>query len=167
MARKQTITAESVITAVEDGACSLTQVAKSLGFKGSVGSATTRKIREAVPDIGERLKANKTAGKTKARKPKTYTRHETNPYREGSAYATAFDVLAAAEEKGIIRKDLVAETARLTGKPEKNAYFDVTVVLSPRETGEAHRSANRAADVYWVEKTDGGNVKLRLRDRRF
>jgi hypothetical protein len=163
--KSKPITADSVTKALESGAKSLSDIARSLGFKGRPGSTTTAAIRKAVPDVDERIRANK--GDTKAKKPKTHPRHESNPYREGSAYATAFDVLAAAGSRGILRKDLVAETARVTGKPEKNAYFDVTVVLSPRETGEAHRSANRAADAYWVEKADGGNVKLRLRDRRF
>ena len=48
----------------------------------------------------------------------------------------------------------VSETARLTAKPEKNAYYDVTVVCSPTEDGRAHRSASVAADTYWVEKAD-------------
>ena len=165
MPRKQAITAESVSKALDSGSKSLTGVAHALGYTGSVGSATTKKIREACPDIDKLLKANK-AGKRTA-KPKTYPRHETNPYREGSAYATAYDVLAAAGSKGIIRKDLVAETARITGKDEKRAYYDVTVVCSPTEDGRAHRSASVAADTYWVEKADGGKVTLRPRDRRF
>jgi len=182
--KSKPITAESVKQALDAGAQSLTEVARSLGFKGRPGSTTTAAIRKAVPDVDERLKANKagkgakpgTAEAATAKKPKAavkanwekaYPRHPSNPYREGSAYATAYDILADAGEKGIVRKDLVAEAARLTGKDERRAYYDVTVVLSPRETGEAHRSANRAADAYWVEKADGGNVKLRLRDRRF
>ncbi len=175
-AKHKPVTKEAVQKALQAGAKSLTDIARSLGFKGRPGSTTTAAIRKAVPDVDERLKANKAgkgakpkagraAGKTKGKR--TYTRHETNPYREGSAYAAAYDVLADAGEKGIVRKDLVAEVARLTGKPEKNAYYDCVVVCSPAEDGRAHRSASTAADAYWVEKADGGNVKLRLRDRKF
>ncbi len=165
MPRKQAITSESVKQAIEQGATSLTQVARALGFRGSVGSATTKKIRAACPGIDARLKDSK--GGKKPSKPKSYPRHETNPYREGSAYAVAYDVLAAAGDKGILRKDLVAETARVTGKEERRAYYDCVVVCSPAESGKAHRSASVAADAYWVEKADGGNVRLRLRDRRY
>jgi len=118
-AKSKPVTKEAVLKALDSGAASISQVAKALGFKGSVGSATTKKIRAACPGIEKRLKANKGAGK--AKKPKTYSRHETNPYREGSAYAAAYDVLAAAGERGIRRADLVKEVARLTGKPERNA----------------------------------------------
>ena len=54
MPRKQAITAESVLKAVESGATSLTQVARSLGFKGSVGNDGVLRIevdKNGVPII--------------------------------------------------------------------------------------------------------------------
>ena len=94
-----------------------------------------------------------------------YPRAAHNKFREGSAYATAFDVLAAAGGKGIERSKLVEEVARLTGKSIKKSYFDVTVVASSRQDGRSHRCIARAADSYYVDRTAGGWLKLVVRDR--
>jgi len=187
--KSKPITKESVSKALAAGATSLTQVARALGFKGSVGSATTRKIREAVPDIDARIEANKAAGKAKpesskaakadrkpkaGRKPKAYPRAEHSPFREGSAYAACYDILAA-HPNGIERAKLVDQLARLMPRKEgesdearrRRAYFNVTVVASSREDGRSHRCIQRAADSFFVERTNGGWLRLRLRSRRF
>ena len=165
--KRTEITAEAVLAAIESGATTMSQVVRALGYK-SVCGGTTARVKAACPDIGERLKAaGKGHGKAKGGKGKAYPRAESNPYRPGSAYAAAYDVLFAAGDKGIPRQDLVKEVARLTGKTEQRAYYDCVVVCSPTKDGKAHRSADKAADVYWVEKSDGGNVRIRLRDRKF
>jgi len=37
------------------------------------------------------------------------------------------------------------------------------VVISPTKDGSAHRSANKAANTYWVERIGDGLLKLHLR----
>lgn len=185
---KANLTKEAVLAAVEAGATTMSEVVHRLGYK-SVCGATTKKIRALVPDIGERLggakgKGEKPAPTAKAAKPQAakvkktpkpakndsrteYPRAESNPFREGSAYATGYDILAAAGDKGIERAKLVAEVARITGKDPRKAYFDVTVVASSRKDGRSHRCIAKAADSYYVERTDGGWLKLVVRDRKF
>jgi hypothetical protein len=85
------------------------------------------------------------------------------PYRPTSAYGKLFTLLLKYKEKGISRADFVKEGAKVTGKPEKNTGYDVAVVVSPTQDGKAHPSANRAADHYWVERTEGGLLKLHRR----
>lgn len=58
-------------------------------------------------------------------------RSASNPFREGSSYGIAFDILASKPE-GMPRAELVAQLAKATGKPLKNASFDAGVVLSAR-----------------------------------
>ena len=91
---------------------------------------------------------------------------EVSPFRSNSAYSVVFSILYAHKDKGITRKDLIREAARMTGKEERLVSYDasvVTSVKSPDEGGRAHPSVNRAADKYWVEKADGGNLKLHMR----
>lgn len=71
-----------------------------------------------------------------------YARHPKNPFREGSSYALAFDILAA-NRKGMNRADLTKEYSRVSKKPLKNAGYDIAVLLSPKSekpTSERHRS---------------------------
>ena len=104
--------------------------------------------------------------------PTEYPRAESNPFREGSAYAAGYDILTHAGDKGIDRSKLVDEVARITGKEHRKAYFDVTVVCSSRPgpdqggDGGSHRSIAKASDSFWVEKRNGW-VKLHLRTRKF
>lgn len=59
MKAKVELTAETVRKAIEEGKfSSLTGLAHSLGYKGSVSSTLTRKLRALVPDIDAMLKAN-------------------------------------------------------------------------------------------------------------
>lgn len=76
---KAELTASVIGKAIEDGRfASMTQLAHSLGYKGSVSSSLTKKLRTLIPNIEARLAANKPAkdaGKTAA-KPSAQT---TNP----------------------------------------------------------------------------------------
>lgn len=61
---KVELTAEVVRKAIEDGKpASMTQLAHHLGYKGSVSSTLTKKLRQLIPDIDARLAANKPAKK--------------------------------------------------------------------------------------------------------
>ena len=179
------ITREAVLAAVEGGATSLTQAYKACGGAGCVPGSTAKTMRSLVEGLDDLLKTNREAAKAggtgkagkagkaakapkppPAGKPAAYSRHESNPFREGSAYGACFDILAA-HPQGIGRTKLVEELARVTGKDKQKSYFDVTVVASSRKDGRSHRCISRAADGYYVERTDGGLLRLRLRDRKW
>ncbi|MFC1451897.1 hypothetical protein ACFLSJ_00970 [Verrucomicrobiota bacterium] len=178
MPKKPELTAEAVIAIIEEQKpATVTALARALGYSGSVSSWLKSKLVELVPDLMERIGRNKVgAGEAKPAAPKSrptkkastkgYARAEHNPFREGSAYATAYDVLAAHPD-AVERSTLVSETARVTGKDLRKAYFDVTVVASSRKDGRSHRCIAKAADGYFVERTNGGWLKLVLRDRKF
>ena len=115
-------------------------------------------------------KSTKSSKGTKKKKvaPKTLeapkqTSAEFNPFRSTSAYGKTWAILSKAGSNGMTRDALVKEAVKITGKEEKHVRYDVAVVLSPSKDGKAHRSANRAADHYWVERMDGGRVILHLR----
>ena len=136
---KRQLTKEAVLATIGAGATTMTAVVKALGYK-SVCGGTTKRIRELVPDVGERLKANaggkspttakntggkaakatkpaKSKGGSKRGVPTEYPRAEHNPFRQGSAYGACYDILAHAGDKGMKRAKLVEELARVTGKP--------------------------------------------------
>ena len=197
---KNKLTRERILEAVESGADTMSQVVRALGYRSVCGSTTSR-IRSLVPDIGERLGgskegpakavAAKAPTKRAARPKKTpkakpqkkaarteYPRADSNPFREGSAYATGYDILAHAGEAGIERGRWTDELARLMplkeGESEESrrrrAGFNVTVLASSRESGESHRCiSNHAADVYYCARSENGGswLKLVLRDRKY
>lgn len=86
---------------------------------------------------------------------------EVCPYRPTSSYGKLWTILHA-HPQGITRPDLIEQGVKATGKPAKSIGYDVAVVLSPKEDGTAHRSANKAADRYYVVRT-GDSYKLHLR----
>jgi len=199
MKAKVELTAEAVGKAIEEKRPgSMTQLAHLLGYKGSVSGTLTRKLRQLIPGIDALLKADTIQAAThvtteaprakprgKAGKPvlknkgkagksvgKTgkWHRHPANPFREGSAYGQAFDILAAHRD-GLSRSRLVELLARSAGKSQKLAAFDVQVLCSaralrPEEEGlnpfESPR--NRSARFgYWVAR-EGDVVRLVLPD---
>jgi hypothetical protein len=85
------------------------------------------------------------------------------PYRPTSSYGKLWALLFKHREKGISRANFVKQGAKVIGKDEKHTAYDVAVVASPTKDGAAHPSANRAADSYWVERTEGGLMKLHRR----
>ena len=86
----------------------------------------------------------------KGAKKNQYPRAESNPFREGSSYGVAFDILAKHKE-GLPRQKLVELLASATGKSTTKASFDVAVVLSAKgsPTGPRHRSCREG---YWIER---------------
>ena len=171
------VTADGVIKAVSNGAKSLTGIAKMLGYK-SGSSAILKKIIQAVPDIESRIASNKPAkdadGKTKGKKtiseklqaPSAQEEAEwLCPFRKGSKYAAVWLALWHHRKTGVTRKALIEEVTSADKRFSNPATcnFSVTVVASPTKDGRSHRSANKAGDLYWVQKWDGGNLQLHLR----
>ncbi len=89
-----------------------------------------------------------------------------NPFRQGSAYALCFDILAAHRD-GLPREKLVALLAEATGKDAKHAAYDAQVLLSARPNEDGlnnndspcrHRSCRPG---FWV-KRENGHVQLMI-----
>ena len=121
----------------------------------------TRKPSKPVKDVAGAVKSPKTAkpatATPKPSQSKTpqfqspHGRADGNPFREGSAYAVAWDCLAHSGANGISKGQLVMEVASATGKDERHAGFDVAVLLSAKESGERHQSCRPG---FWVERTN-------------
>lgn len=105
----------------------------------------------------------KTAEKKSEKKTSPFKMPDNCPFRPGSAYRVIWTVLHEAGSKGITLDALVKQASKLNRKSEKKSRWDVAVVASAKKSGEAHRSANKAADCYWVEKKDGGWMRLHMR----
>lgn len=172
--RSQPITKSRIERALKSsGASTMTALYRSMGGKGSMPGSTSKKIRSLVPDITDKLAANRSpaAKATKKSPPRkkpatkkvsgkmSYPRARANPFRDGSGYALAYDVLAA-HKAGMRRDELVEIYASVSTKSLKKAGYDVAVVLSAKDspTGPRHRSCREG---YWIEKTND-HVNLRL-----
>lgn len=161
------ITEESVLKAIEQGAKSLTAVAKALGYK-SGSSGVIKNILKVVPDLRTKLQAlnvfpagtAKEAGtaeapvKNTSASPSAYPIPDCVPYRPASGYAQVWAILHAHRQSGISKKDLIEKYRVSSGKPEQNCGYDVQVVCSPTKEGTCNRSALRASQHYWVERRD-------------
>lgn len=148
---------------------SLTEVYRILGGEGKLSGSVAKKMRELVPGIEERLASNN-AGEMKAEEkpqatvPKSgksekitkknskamYARCDKNPFREGSNYSLAFDILAASKD-GLPLTEWRERYAKAAKKPLKLASYDIQVLLTAKEspTGERHRSCR---DGYYIER---------------
>lgn len=195
MARKSKVelTADTIRKAIEERKpTSLAALAHSLGYKGSISSAITGRLRSLLPDVdalvaackpakadnsGEAkgkaekaekpAKADKPAVKAKSGKAKVPPRHRQNPYREGSAYGVCFDLLAAAGAEGLPREKLVETLAKATGKDPKLASFDAQVCLSARGAASEGLNPfegprNRSARFGYWVERKGDHVRLVL-----
>lgn len=166
--QKAEVTAAAVLEAVKGGATSLTGISKAMGFKGSVSGSVAKRLREILPNIDGMLAANKD-GKKPAGKAKPVAPQDEGerlcPFRSTSKYAAVWLALWRSRQTGVTRKALIEEITSINKNfaDPKTANFAVTVVTSPSEDGKSHRSASRAGDAYWVEKSEGGNLKLHLR----
>lgn len=176
------ITEKSVLKAVEQGAKSITAVAKALGYK-SGSSGVIQAILKVVPDLREHLhtlndlptgvaiEADKDKGdegaekgeKSKPDSPSAYPIPDCVPYRPSCGYAMVWSILYAHRQSGISRKDLIEKYKACSGKPEPNCGYDVQVVCSVKEKSKCNRSALRASQFYWVERNND-LLKLHLVD---
>ena len=101
--------------------------------------------------------------KSPVRKFKAPARASSNPFEAGSAYATCYDLLAA-HPQGIKRPKLVKNLARLTGKDAIHAFFDTSTVTSAAKDGRSHPHVKQAVGIYYVERLEGGELKLVVRN---
>ena len=133
------------------------KASKSIKKASPKATKPSQKTAKASKPIKPVTKAVKPANPTKTPKvsPKFQSPHgrvEGNPFRNGSAYAVAWDVLAhAGGSEGISKGQLIMEVAKATGKDERHAGFDVAVLLSAKENGERHQSCRPG---FWVERTN-------------
>ena len=176
---KVEISQQKIIIALESRSPkSLTEVYHILGGAGKLSGSVAKKMRELVPGIEETLASNK-AGEMKAEEkppatiPKSgksekatkknskakYVRCDKNPFREGSNYSLAFDILASSKD-GLPLAEWRERYAKAARKPLKLASYDIQVLLTAKEspTGERHRSCR---DGFYIER-EGDHVRIRF-----
>lgn len=176
---KVEISQQKIIIALESRAPkSLAEVYRILGGKKLSGAEANR-IRQACPGIEQVLAQNKAAGTLKAEEkpqatvPKSgttgkgakknskamYARCDKNPFRNGSNYAFAFDILASSKD-GLSLAEWRERYAKAARKPLKLAGFDTQVLLTAKDspTGERHRSCR---DGFYIER-EGDHVRIRF-----
>ena len=133
------ITEASVLATIKGGATSLTQIAHGLGFTGSVGGATAKKIRAVVPDVARRLKEGD-AGPVvkvepvKAGKPMKIARKRPGAAYHGILYQTIVDVASKGEMTG---RECDEKVAKILSWPIEKVAMGRCVVAN-----EKHRSNN-------------------------
>ena len=107
------------------------------------------------------LRTSGKSKKTAKRTPKggKYPHSQANPFREGSNYALAFDVLASFPE-GLPLAEWRERYAKAARKPLKLASYDIQVLLTAKETptGERHKSCR---DGFYIER-EGDHVALKF-----
>ena len=148
---------------------SLTEVYRHLGGVGKLSGSTAGKIRNLFPDIEKVVAGNRagaaqadgkpeatlrTSGKSKTPGKKaskvTYPHCDKNPFREGSNYSLAFDILAASKD-GLPLAEWRERYAKAARKSLKLASYDIQVLLTAKDTptGERHRSCREG---FYVER---------------
>jgi len=179
--QKQEVTKERIAEIIGQGKVkSLTDISRALGYKGSSGGLS-KKIRRLVPHIEKLIKMNQVVQELTVpgimpskrsmlwKSPAKVTdKKNANDipaiYRPSSNYQKIFSILYKHQgDKGITRQELLKKAIALTKRPEKLCGFDISVVTSCSQDGTSHKSANRAANSYWVEKGCGGFLRLHMR----
>ena len=152
---------------------SLTEVYRHLGGVGKLSGSTAGKIRNLFPDIEKVVAGNRAGeapkgegesqdGKAKFRTSKTskgakkvagkskYPHSASNPFREGSNYSLAFDILASIPE-GLPLAEWRERYAKAARKSLKLASYDIQVLLTAKDTptGERHKSCR---DGFYIER---------------
>ena len=176
---KVEINQQKIIIALESmSPKSLTELYRILGGTGKLSGSVAKKMRELVPGIEETLASNK-AGEIKAEEkpratiPKSgksektakknskakYARCDKNPFREGSNYSLAFDILASSKD-GLSLAEWRERYAKAARKSLKLASYDIQVLLTAKDspTGERHRSCR---DGFYIER-EGDHVQIRF-----
>ena len=126
--------------------------------------AGSNKNSKAVKKAVKKTVTKSAKKSVKSNKSKLYPRVECNPYRDGSGYSICFDILhKLGLKKPIQRSKIIEEYAEATGKDiATTAKWDVSVVLSPRNNGKAHRSSK--GNAYWVERLEDSFVQLVMQE---
>lgn len=135
--------------AANKAAKSTTDKANAPVKASSPATPAIKSAKVAKPTPKKQPKQPKPAKKVNASSSK-YPRHKSNPFRENSAYATCFDIMIA-HKNGISRDELINLLAKESGKDPKLAGYDLSVLLSAKEspTGPRHRSCREG---FWVKR---------------
>jgi hypothetical protein len=161
-------TATGVTGAPEQGKAEPKQVkavktaAGTSKVKGKAPAKAAKGKQGKAPAKGKSVQKGKAVKATAAKSENA----DGSAYRPNSSYGKLFLLLLKNKDKGINRQEFIKQGSKLIGKDLKHTAYDVAVVASPKspkEGGGSHPSANRAADKYYVEKTEGGLLKLHLR----
>lgn len=122
----------SVLSAIKDGAKSLSQIAKMHGYGTPVSGGVTAKIRKLVPEVAERL-----AGTYVEQKPVVSVAQSKSPYR-GKVYGPVF---AEAVSAGEVEVDaFVKVAATKLALPEQSVFFAVEIMRMPQHRSNKFRS---------------------------
>jgi hypothetical protein len=144
------ITSTGIRTAVVDGATTLTEVARAVGFKGkTLSGSTADAIRKELKGIDKCLARNRAArGKAvkgkRSRKGRVDTIQEAsktpqNPFRRASVYAIIFEE----GSKGPTTADkLLKKVHRRTGVPLKKLGHNLRVVTNENQGSNDGRVVN-------------------------
>jgi hypothetical protein len=147
-----------MVPGIED-ALAANRAAKDIEAGATKGETTSDSAKAAPKGKPAARQGQKPATEPMTKPGRRWKRDPRNPYREGSAYGCAFDILAA-HRKGLARTRLVELLAEATGKDSTHARFDAHVVLTAwgneeglsRNDGPRHRSARPG---YWVKRANG------------
>jgi len=182
MKTKAVLTVDSVMKViVAKQPSSLSQLAHFLGYKGSVSSTVTRKLRGLIPDIealikgtansnGKVAKVSKvivkpakgaTSGTVKAvgAKAGKYAHDPKNPFkRQGSSYSVCYDIMSSFPN-GLNKDELIRLLAAETKKDLKLAGYDAAVLLSahPNDDGLSNNDSPRHRSCrpgFWIKRTN-------------
>ena len=174
---KVEITREKIVEVLESKKpVSLTEVYRHLGGAGKLSGTVAGKMRSLVEGIDALVANNKagagtaksapvpTTGKEKFRTSKrsgrtVYVRHSKNPFREGSNYALAFDILASFPD-GLPLAEWRERYSKAARTSLKLAGYGIQVLLTAKDTptGERHRSCR---DGFYIER-EGDHVALKF-----
>jgi len=163
----KTLTAATIIAAIEAGARSLSAVYKAHGGTGNVSGSTTKKIRGLVPDVADRIKAAK-AGKPYGKQPKASDKAKL--FRNGSLIGVVF---ALGQGKPRPLADVIDEAAKSPeftklrdksgkklgiAKRRQRARWQYTMVASQKHPTNRGRVRSVETD---LEGKPRGNRKLK------
>jgi hypothetical protein len=163
---KTTLTRESIIKAINDGAKSLTKVAHAHGYKGSVSSGTAKTIRNIVPEIADLFAGKEVKVEAPVEKPVVAAvtapvtapdvkppvvqvikqrveaaRTDGTPYR-GKVYGTVFAEAVAVGNIGV--RQFVVQTAAKLGLTELQVFTATQVMRNPNHQTNKSRSRDVA-----------------------
>jgi len=164
------VTAEAIKQQVESDPTiiSMTDLAIKLGILKmgqSLSGRQSKQIRESFPEIDTILKERKVhtskpenepitdkpnndklkTVKKKSVQPRKYPRHPKNPFRLGSSYGIAVDILAS--HPGGMSKDKLAEIyGKMTGKDAQHARYDLAVIYSAKPDSR-HKSCKSGFNI--------------------
>ena len=131
----------------------ITTIVKAIQIKKPAKKAATVKgkgkkaVKQSTKAAKKTAKKAKTVKTIKATKRGKYPRHAKNPFRDGSAYATAFDIMAA-YPKGLPKEKLIELFCRETHKDKQHGQYDCAVLCSAKNNSR-HQSC---ADGFTVER---------------